>query len=87
MRFGGRVQPATEPVGLIRVDEQGRGGTAAVQLPPAAGWHPHGERPPVTDSASWRLTKPLRWLKSLVRRGEQPSRNGNSPGPMPSRQR
>jgi hypothetical protein len=41
----------------------------------------------VTDSASWRLTKPLRWLKSLVRRGEQPSRNGNSPGPMPSRQR
>jgi hypothetical protein len=41
----------------------------------------------VTDSASWRLTKPLRWLKSLVRRGEQPSRNGISPGPMPSRQR
>jgi hypothetical protein len=40
----------------------------------------------IKHSASWRLTKPLRWLKSLVRRGEQ-SRNGNSPGPMPSRQR
>ena len=41
----------------------------------------------IKHSASWRLTKPLRWLKALVRRGEQPSRNGNSPGPMPSRQR
>jgi hypothetical protein len=41
----------------------------------------------VTHSASWRLTRPLRWLKSLLRRGEEPSRNGNSPGPMPSRQR
>jgi Glycosyltransferase like family len=41
----------------------------------------------VQRSASWRLTKPLRWLKSLVRRGGEPSRNGNSPGPMPSRQR
>ncbi len=41
----------------------------------------------VTHSASWRLTKPLRWLKSLIRRGEEPSRNGNSPGALPSRQR
>jgi hypothetical protein len=41
----------------------------------------------VQRSASWRLTKPLRWLKSLLRRGAEPSRNGNSPGPMPSRQR
>jgi hypothetical protein len=41
----------------------------------------------IKHSASWRLTKPLRWLKSLLRRGEQPSRNGNAPGPMPSRQR
>jgi hypothetical protein len=41
----------------------------------------------VERSASWRLTKPLRWLKGLARRGEQPSPNGNSPGPMPTRQR
>ena len=41
----------------------------------------------VRRSASWRLTKPLRWLKSLLRNGEEPSRNGNSPGPLPSRQR
>jgi hypothetical protein len=41
----------------------------------------------VERSASWRLTKPLRWLKSRLRRGEEPSPNGNSPGPMPSRQR
>jgi glycosyl transferase family 2 len=41
----------------------------------------------IKHSASWRLTKPLRWLKSLLRRGDQSSRNGNSPGPMPSRQR
>ena len=41
----------------------------------------------VERSASWRLTKPLRWLKSLLRRGGEPSRNGNSPGPMPTRQR
>jgi len=41
----------------------------------------------VTQSASWRLTKPLRWIKSLLGRGEKPSPNGNAPGPMPSRQR
>jgi hypothetical protein len=41
----------------------------------------------IERSASWRLTKPLRWLKGLFRRGEEPSPNGNSPGPMPSRQR
>src|SRR5215210_2047002 len=41
----------------------------------------------IEQSASWRLTKPLRWLKALLRRGEEPSRNGNSPGPLPSRQR
>ena len=41
----------------------------------------------VERSASWRLTKPLRWVKSLFRRGEEPSRNGNSPGPLPNRQR
>ena len=41
----------------------------------------------VQRSASWRLTKPLRWIKSLIGRDEEPSRNGNSPGPMPTRQR
>jgi hypothetical protein len=41
----------------------------------------------VERSASWRLTKPLRWLKSLIRPAQEPSRNGNSPGPMPTRQR
>jgi hypothetical protein len=41
----------------------------------------------VERSASWRLTKPLRWLKARVRRGEEPSRNGSSPGPLPNRQR
>ena len=41
----------------------------------------------VERSASWRLTKPLRWLKGLRRRGDQPSPNGNSPGPLPNRQR
>ena len=38
----------------------------------------------VERSASWRLTKPLRSLKSLLRRNDQPSRNGNSIGPLPS---
>jgi GT2 family glycosyltransferase len=41
----------------------------------------------VQRSASWRLTKPLRWLKSMFRRGTEPSLNGNSPGALPSRQR
>jgi hypothetical protein len=41
----------------------------------------------VERSASWRLTKPLRWAKSLFRRGEAPSQNGNSPGALPNRQR
>jgi hypothetical protein len=41
----------------------------------------------VERSASWRLTKPLRWLKSLAKRGDQPAPNGNRPGPMPTRQR
>jgi hypothetical protein len=41
----------------------------------------------IERSASWRLTKPLRWLKARVRRGEEPSPNGNSPGPLPNRQR
>jgi Glycosyltransferase like family len=41
----------------------------------------------VERSASWRLTKPLRWLKARVRRSEQPSLFGNSPGPLPNRQR
>jgi hypothetical protein len=41
----------------------------------------------IQRSASWRLTKPLRWLKARFRRGEEPSRNGNSPGPLPNRQR
>jgi hypothetical protein len=40
----------------------------------------------IERSASWRLTKPLRWLKARVRR-EEPSPNGNSPGPLPNRQR
>ena len=37
----------------------------------------------IEHSASWRVTKPLRWLKSVFRRGDEESRNGNSPGPMP----
>ena len=41
----------------------------------------------IEHSASWRLTKPLRWLKSLLRRGEQPSADGNSLGALPTRQR
>jgi hypothetical protein len=41
----------------------------------------------VERSASWRLTKPLRWLKARIRRDREPSRNGNSPGPLPNRQR
>ena len=41
----------------------------------------------VERSASWRITKPLRWIKSLFRRDEEPSRNGNSPGALPNRQR
>jgi Glycosyltransferase like family len=42
----------------------------------------------VQRSASWRLTRPLRWLKSrFSRRADEPSRDGNSPGPLPSRQR
>jgi hypothetical protein len=41
----------------------------------------------VQRSASWRLTKPLRWLKSVLSREEEPSSNGNSPGALPSRQR
>jgi hypothetical protein len=41
----------------------------------------------IERSASWRLTKPLRWLKSVLRRGTEPSPNGNSPGALPSRQR
>ena len=42
----------------------------------------------VQRSASWRLTRPLRWLKSrFSRRPDEPSRDGNSPGPLPSRQR
>jgi len=41
----------------------------------------------VERSASWRLTKPLRWAKSLFKRSEAPSRNGNSPGALPNRQR
>jgi hypothetical protein len=41
----------------------------------------------IERSASWRLTKPLRWLKARLRRGEEPSPNGNAPGALPSRQR
>ena len=41
----------------------------------------------VERSASWRITRPLRWIKSLFRRDEEPSRNGNSPGALPNRQR
>ncbi|HEY1236939.1 MAG TPA: glycosyltransferase [Solirubrobacterales bacterium] len=41
----------------------------------------------IEHSASWRLTKPLRWIKSLLRRREPPSPNGNSLGAMPTRQR
>jgi len=41
----------------------------------------------IERSASWRLTKPLRWLKSLLRRGGEPSSNGNSRSALPSRQR
>src|SRR5262249_56651960 len=41
----------------------------------------------IERSASWRLTKPLRWLKSVLRRGGDPSQNGNSIGALPTRQR
>ena len=41
----------------------------------------------IERSASWRLTRPLRWLKARLRRGEEPSPNGNSPGSLPKRQR
>jgi hypothetical protein len=41
----------------------------------------------IERSASWRLTKPLRWLKSRVRGRQEPSPEGNSPGPLPNRQR
>ena len=41
----------------------------------------------IEESASWRLTRPLRWLKSLLNRGERPAANGNSPGALPSRLR
>src|SRR4051795_284638 len=41
----------------------------------------------IEESASWRITKPLRWLKGLLRRGDERSPNGNAPGAMPSRQR
>ena len=41
----------------------------------------------VERSASWRLTKPLRWLKALFGRSEARSRNGDMPGPIPKDQR
>jgi hypothetical protein len=41
----------------------------------------------IERSASWRLTKPLRWLKARIRGVEEPPSNGNSPGPLPNRQR
>src|SRR3954454_18288201 len=41
----------------------------------------------IERSASWRLTKPLRWLKSVLRRGDDPAQDGNSIGALPSRQR
>jgi hypothetical protein len=36
----------------------------------------------IEGSASWRLTKPLRWLKRLFGRAEKPSRDGDSPEPL-----
>jgi|tagenome__1003787_1003787.scaffolds.fasta_scaffold20919799_1 hypothetical protein len=41
----------------------------------------------VERSTSWRLTRPLRWLKALFGRSEEPSRNGDLPGPIPRDQR
>ena len=40
----------------------------------------------IERSASWRLTKPLRWLKARMGRGEERSRDGNAPRPLPGRQ-
>jgi hypothetical protein len=40
----------------------------------------------IERSASWRLTKPLRWLKARMGRGEERSRNGKAPRPLPDRQ-
>jgi hypothetical protein len=37
------------------------------------------ERLSIEQSASWRLTKPLRWLKSLFGRGGGVRRNGAEP--------
>jgi hypothetical protein len=36
----------------------------------------------IEQSASWRLTKPLRWLKARLGRGEEPSPNGDAPRPQ-----
>jgi hypothetical protein len=36
----------------------------------------------IQRSASWRLTKPLRWLKGLVKRDPEPSSNGERPGKL-----
>jgi glycosyl transferase family 2 len=40
----------------------------------------------IERSASWRLTKPLRWLKARMGRGEEQSRNDNAPRPVLDRQ-
>jgi hypothetical protein len=40
----------------------------------------------IERSASWRLTKPLRWLKARVGRSEQGSRNGSAPRLLSDRQ-
>jgi len=44
----------------------------------------HRQMQSITKSASWRLTKPLRWLKKLVKREQEPGPNGASAAKTPA---
>src|SRR4051794_27198237 len=52
----------------------------------AAGTEMRRQLRSIERSSSWRLTKPLRWLKARMGRGEERSRNGSAPRPLPDRQ-
>jgi hypothetical protein len=52
----------------------------------AAGTEMRRQLRSIERSASWRLTKPLRWLKARMGRGEEGSRNGSAPRPPSDRQ-
>ena len=52
----------------------------------AAGTEMRRQLRSIERSASWRLTKPLRWLKARMGRGEAGSRNGSAPRPPSDRQ-